>query len=133
MWEYALKKPHNKGTNIGKWLVFVDYSERNEIWHNIVPSLKTGTLSKYAIQAKIALKVSFNKHENKHMFVICIYLPDSNNIEDIKNTMKEIRKIKKNGTFFYKTNEQTRKGIYSGNKQKPYIYISYNDKHFNKA
>lgn len=46
MWEYALKKPHNKGTNIGKWLVFVDYSERNEIWHNIVSSLKTGTLLK---------------------------------------------------------------------------------------
>lgn len=133
MWEYALKNPHNKGINIGKWLLFVETNKRNEIWHNIVSSLKTGPLSRYAIQAKIALKSSFNKYENKYMFVICVYLPDSNNIEDVQNTMKEIRKIKQNGTFFYKTNEQTRKGIYSGNKQKPYIYISYNYNHFNKA
>lgn len=133
MWEYALKNPHNKGINIGKWLLFVETNKRNEIWHNIVSSLKTGPLSRYAIQAKIALKSSFNKYENRYMFVICVYLPDSNNIEDVQNTMKEIRKIKQNGTFFYKTNEQTRKGIYSGNKQKPYIYISYNYNHFNKA
>lgn len=133
MWEYALKKPHNKGTNIGKWLIFVDINERNEVWHNIASSLKAGSLSKYAIQAKIALKASFNKQKKKYMFVICIYLPESNNVDDVNNTLKEIRKIKPDGTFFYKTNEQTNKRIYSGGKYKPYIYISYNKNHFDKA
>lgn len=51
MWEYALKNPHSKGENIGKWLVFVDTNERNDVWYNIVYSLKTGPLSKYAILA----------------------------------------------------------------------------------
>ncbi len=69
MWKYAFKKLHNKGNNVGKWLVFVDTNERNEVWHNIVSSLKSGSLSKYAIQAKIALKASFNKQEKKYILV----------------------------------------------------------------
>ena len=114
------KNPHPKANidKIGKWMLFIPENEIHEIWNKVCDGVK----SKNLWEAKVCPKVHLKKNE----YAIMIYTPDYKDLDDVKRTLKYITKnilnLKK--TIYYKTDDQTRRHIYSGDKERSWIYSS---------
>lgn len=103
-------------TRSGKWLLFVDKTEIDQMWEKVKFATEEGRLG-------ASSKVSTAK-ENPHAAtsktgVICVYTYDSEDREDVFKVRAELKQIGVNHKIPYKTDSDTRTGKYqvSGHKQ----------------
>ncbi len=104
---------------IGKWMLFPNDKEVNNIWNKIKKNIQNGKLWHS--------KVSTNNKNKSNSYAIMIYTKDYTDINDVVNVLKILKDeaiIKQSQIIRYKTDEQTRMGIYFGGRQKPWIYSS---------
>lgn len=103
----------------GKWMLFLPKGKVNAVWDKIKAAITNGDLWRS--------KVSTTSPGSNEPHAIMIYTKDYTDLNDVIGVLNflESSGIKPPQTFInYKTNQQTRAGIYSGGKQKPWIYAS---------
>ena len=103
---------------VGKWMLFLSQNSVNVIWDKIKAAVANGDLW--------SSKVSTTNSE-KSSYAIMVYTKDYTDKSDVIHVLNylETSGIKPpRVTIKYKTDEQTRAGIYSGSRQKPWIYSS---------
>jgi hypothetical protein len=121
-WLYAINNKYPDDTinreKIGKWMLFIHQKHINTAWEKIKIGVATGALW----QVKVSTK---NPDNPRH--AIMVYTKDFEDLEDVTRvlTYLEAANIKpRHISIYYKTNQQTRAGIYSGGKKRPWIYDS---------
>jgi hypothetical protein len=100
--------------NGGKWLIFVSSSEVDALWDTIRRATEDGQLGGYA-KVSTALQ---NPNANSPDKVICVYTYDCTDETDVKRIREELRHLGITSEIRYKTDQETKAGIYSkrGNK-----------------
>lgn len=121
-WLYASNNKYKESEvddkKIGKWMVFTNTHKVNHVWNKIKDGISRGDLW----QAKVSTKKSYHAP-----YAIMIYTKDYNDLADVIRVLDYLEQsaIKpKNRNIRYKTDQQTRAGIYSGGKKQPWIYSS---------
>ncbi len=100
-----------KGSLVGKWLIFEDRRYIDEVWSRIATAVEQGRLG-------IAAKVSTLK-QGKQEHVICVYtynFLDRDDVRRIRNIIRELGIIQR---IYYKPDHYTRAGIYFGTTEMP--------------
>lgn len=121
-WIYAIQieNPYKEldRNKIGKWMLYIPENHIHDIWYKICEGVKSKNIW--------AAKVNPKSHLRNETYVIIIY---TYNFEDRKDVRRVLDYLLKNNltlgkTIYYKTDQQTRQGIYAGNKERPWIYNS---------
>jgi len=110
-WIYAVRKrgKYPKATSrSGKWLIFVDPENVDEVWAKIKKAVEEGKLGDSAkvLTAKSPLVGKSKAH------VICVYTYDWTDENDVKRIREELRKLGITNKISYKADEDTLKGKY---------------------
>lgn len=103
---------------VGKWLLFLSEDEIDDAWDKIKIGVRNGDLW--------SAKTSASYHGDPS-YVVKIYTKDYNDLDDVIRVLDylENSEIKPSDTkIYYKTEEQTRAGIYHGDSTRPWIYSS---------
>jgi len=101
-------------TNIlsGKWLIFVQRDETDQLWKKI---------EKLANKGKIwSAKISTSRHPlaSKGTHVICVYTKDYTDNSEVMKVRESLKRIGIENELFYKPDIYTLLGIYSDNKKR---------------
>ena len=109
------KYPKSKGKS-GKWLVFVDVNNIDEVWQQIKNATENGKLGG---SAKVATAKQNPNATNLDTKVICVYTYDWTDEQDVRRVREELRTLGILKKIPYKTDEDTIIGKYSvkGNKR----------------
>ena len=104
----------------GKWMVFLSSSQADALWPVVKNAIKSGCLASIATAAKISLPnpSKLNSH------VLIIYTFDYNDKKTVADCLSAIRRLGILVKLYYKTDDQTHSGIYSGGKETPWLYNS---------
>ena len=103
-WIWAYQLVRVKSIHSGKWLLFPDKKNVDEVWEKVKILLAANRLGNGA-------KVSKGKPANEH--VVCIYNKDFENVQDVFRVLVTIRRNRLQDTFInYKTDEATLEGVY---------------------
>ena len=111
-WIYATRKkvaypkPNRRS---GKWLVFVDVKDIDEVWSKIKRATEVGYLGH---ESKVSTAKPNPYASNSNKKVICVYTYDWTDEKDVKRIREELRKIGIKSKIPYKTDEDTSKGKY---------------------
>lgn len=92
----------------GKWLIFVDPEDVDEVWAKIKRAVEEGRLGDSA-------KVSTGKpnpHATSRQRVICVYTYDWTDEKDVKRIREELRKLGITSKIPYKADQDTIEGKY---------------------
>lgn len=119
-WLYAQNNKYDEShyEKVGKWMLFLPKASVNEIWNKIKAAITTGDLW----HAKVS-----TTNPEKASYAIMIYTKDHTDLNDVISVLDflEVSGIKSTHTIIkYKTDEQTRAGVYSYFGQKASIYSS---------
>ncbi|KAF2894933.1 hypothetical protein ILUMI_11241 [Ignelater luminosus] len=115
-WLYASneKYPYEEVNfeKVGKWMIFPPEEKIDSIWNKIKESIKDGSLW--------SCKVSTSN------YAIMIYTKDYTDIDDVIKVLQYLEStgLKSNRVIHYKTDQQTRSGIYAGRGRRASIYSS---------
>ncbi len=112
-WIYAMRKKgkYPKSTpRSGKWLIFVDPENVNEVWAKIKDAVEEGKLGDSAKVATSKPNPLAGKSDAK---VICVYTYDWTDEKDVKRVREELRKFGITNKIPYKADEDTIKGKYA--------------------
>ena len=101
--EYPEPTPRN-----GKWLVFVNEKDVDEVWAKIKKATEDGKLGS---SAKVATAKPSPLGESGKK-VICVYTYDWTDEKDAKRVRKELRKLGITNKIPYKSDEDTLSGKY---------------------
>ena len=93
----------------GKWLVFVDKKDVDEVWEKIKKAVEEGKLGS---GAKVATAKPNPLATNPNKRVICVYTYDYTDEQDVRRVREELRHLGINGRIPYKTDEDTLSGKY---------------------
>jgi len=93
----------------GKWLVFVDRRDVDEVWQKIYVALVAGKLGDSA-KVSTARPNPNSTDPNKH--VICVYTYDSEDRKDVMRVRASLRELGFDGPIAYKTDLATDDGQY---------------------
>lgn len=122
-WLWAQNNKYNEedvnDAKVGKWMLFLSKGQVNAVWDKIKEAITNGDLWHS--------KVSTTSPDSNESHAIMIYTKDYTDLNDVIDVLNflESSGIKPPGaTIRYKTDQQTSAGIYSGGKQKPWIYAS---------
>lgn len=104
-------------SKIGKWMIFPSKTQVDKLWEKVKEGVRVGDLW----DAKVStVKPSPGAH------VIIIYTKNYEDVQDVrvldyleKAKMKDVNRV-----IYYKTDNQTYAGVYSGGKQRASIYAS---------
>lgn len=111
-WVYA-KRGEGKYPKLtlrsGKWLVFVDKKDVDEVWAKIKKAVEEGKLGN---DAKVATAKPNRLATNPNKRVICVYTYDYTDEQDIRRVREELRHLGINSRIPYKTDEDTLSGKY---------------------
>jgi activator of 2-hydroxyglutaryl-CoA dehydratase len=103
-----VKKSESK---TGKWLIFVNRKNIDEVWQKIKSATEEGILG---IEAKVSTATpkpeDIGYDNDTH--VICVYTYDWTDEKDVKRVREELRKLGITNRIPYKTDEDTGKGKY---------------------
>lgn len=120
-WLYASNNKYPEGSvnydKVGKWMLFIKPQWVNQAWGKIKSGIAKGELWD--------AKVTTNNPGRRH--AIMIYTKDYTDLEDVirvLNYLERTRLKPNNINIRYKADWQTRAGIYSGGKEKPWLYAS---------
>lgn len=123
-WLYASNNKYDDEAldceKIGKWMLFPTKDQVNATWDKIKEAIMNGDLW----ESKVSTTSSKSGYQNH---AIMIYTKDHTDLNDVINVLDflESSGIKpSHQTIRYKTDQQTRDGVYSGGGQKPWIYAS---------
>lgn len=111
-WIYAIRKKgkYQKPTpRSGKWLIFVDPENVDEVWEKIKKAVEEGKLGESAKVATAKPKPLAGKSGAK---VICVYTYDWTDEKDVKKIREELRKLGITNKIPYKADEDTLSGKY---------------------
>lgn len=100
---YPLPTPRN-----GKWLVFVNERDVDEVWAKIKKATEEGKLGSSAKAA--TAKPSPLGEPSKKGKLICIYTYDWKDEKDVKRVREELRKLGITNKIPYKSDEDTLSG-----------------------
>jgi len=106
-WIYAMRKKgkYPKATRrSGKWLIFVDPKNVDEVWANIKKATEEGKLGNSAKVATSKPNPLAGKSEAK---VICVYTYDWTDERDARRVREELRKLGITNKIPYKADEDT--------------------------
>jgi hypothetical protein len=111
-WRYAFNHNNNKQrtSNSGKWLIFVSRNEVDKAWEIIERETMLGNLG-------TSSKVS-TRSDKYPQHVICVYTYDYMDKGDVMRVREHLRKLGFIRKMPYKTDNDTRNGIYSHNGHK---------------
>lgn len=105
----------------GKWLIFVNKENIDEVWEKIKSATEQGILG---IETKVSTAkpkpADIGYEKDKHVIhVICVYTYDWTDEKDVKRVREELRKLDITNKIPYKADEDTIKGKYAvrGNKK----------------
>lgn len=111
-WIYADRKygeyPKPTGKS-GKWLIFVDQKEVNEVWAKVKKATEEG---KFGGSSKVATAKPNPNAKDPSKKVICVYTFDWTDEKDVKRVREELRKIGITSKIPYKSDEDTLAGKY---------------------
>lgn len=119
-WLYAQNKIDNYKKAIsdlsGKWLVFVNKDQVDQIWRSIKEATELGKLGD---SSKVATDRSNPNAKNTNQKVICVYTYDWTDEEDVKRIREELRNLGITLKIPYKADKNTLEGKYAnrGNKR----------------
>jgi len=111
-WIYAMRKmgKYPKSTpRSGKWLIFVDPENVNEVWAKIKDAVEEGKLGNSAKVSTAKPNPLAGKSDAK---VICVYTYDWTDEKDVKRIREELRKLGITNKIPYKADEDTLSGKY---------------------
>jgi hypothetical protein len=113
--DYWLFAKRSKGTyprsnmKSGKWLVFADIKEIDDIWAKIKTATENGLLGG---SSKVSTAKPNPNAVNKNKKVVCVYTYDYTDKDDVMRIREEMRKIGILSKIPYKTDKATLKGEY---------------------
>jgi len=111
-WIYAEREkgryPESSGRS-GKWLVFVDVKNIDDVWAKIKRATEEGRLGG---SAKVATAKPNPNATNPDTKVICVYTYDWTDEEDLRRVREELRKLGITNKIPYKADEDTLSGKY---------------------
>ncbi len=111
-WIYAERKrgKYPKATpRSGKWLIFVDPENVDEVWAKIKKAVEEGKLGD---SAKVSTAKPNPLAGKSKAHVICVYTYDWTDEKDVKRIREELRKLGITNKIPYKADEDTLKGKY---------------------
>lgn len=111
-WIYAIRKKgkYPKPTpRSGKWLIFVDPKNVDEVWLKIKKAVEEGKLGGSAKVATAKPNPLAGRSDAK---VICVYTYDWTDEKDVKRIRDELRQIGITNKIPYKADEDTLRGKY---------------------
>jgi hypothetical protein len=111
-WLYAMREKgeYNKGTDrSGKWLVFVDAKNIDEVWAKVKKATEEGRLGD---SAKVATAKRNPNAGNSDAKVICVYTYDWADEKDVRRVREELRKLGVTNKIPYKADQDTLAGKY---------------------
>lgn len=121
-WLYASNNKYARSEidpdKIGKWMLFYPADQINAIWEKVKIGVREGDLW----NAKVSVfKIRGKTH------AIMIYTKDYSDMPDVIGVLAYLEKTglkPKKNKIRYKTDAQTRAGIYAGGRERPWIYCS---------
>jgi hypothetical protein len=93
----------------GKWLIFVDPEDVDEIWSNVKEAIEEGRLGS---SAKVSTAKPNRLAGESKQKVICVYTYDWMDEVDVRKIREELRKIGITNKIPYKADEDTLSGKY---------------------
>ncbi len=111
-WIYAMRKKGNypKSTQrSGKWLIFVDPKNVDEVWAKIKEATEAGKLGDCA---KVATAKPNQLSGKSKARVICVYTYDWTDERDVRRVREELRNLGIKNKISYKADEDTFNGKY---------------------
>ena len=105
----------------GKWMIFPSIKSVDALWKQVKRYVEQGKLGFAAKVSTLTQYLTLSGYKN---FLICIYTRDWRDKTDVGKALKTIREIGVKGTLYYKSDEQTRQGIYAGGPKKASLYSS---------
>jgi hypothetical protein len=120
-WVYAARKKgeYPKPTpKSGKWLIFVDIKEVDEVWAKVKEATEEGKLGSYT---KVSTAKPNPLATDPYKMVICVYTYDWTDVEDVRRIREELRKLGITKKIPYKADKDTLAGKY---RTKGYARIS---------
>ena len=111
-WIYAIRKKgkYPKATpRSGKWLIFVDPENVDEVWAKIKKAVEEGKLGD---SAKVSTAKPNPLAGKSRAHVICVYTYDWTDENDVKRIREELRNLGITNKIPYKADEDTLKGKY---------------------
>lgn len=112
-WIYAIRKKggeYSKATpRSGKWLIFADPENVNDVWGKIKKAVEEGKLGD---SAKVSTAKPNPLAGKSRAHVICVYTYDWMDAKDVKRIREELRKLGITHKIPYKADEDTLKGKY---------------------
>jgi hypothetical protein len=111
-WIYAIRKKgkYPKPTRrSGKWLIFVDPKNVDEVWAKIKKATEEGKLGD---RAKVATAMPHPLVWDTKTKVICVYTYDWKDERDVRRIREELRKLGITNKIPYKADEDTLSGKY---------------------
>lgn len=106
-WLYARRKDNeypNDSEFSGKWLIFVDYDNVNEVWKKIKKATEEGALGNVS---KVSTSRKRKYHESNNQKVICVYTYNYKDESDILSIRKVLFDLGIIQEIPYKSNNQT--------------------------
>jgi hypothetical protein len=97
----------------GKWLLFVDRENVDEVWKKISQAVRTGGLGPSA-KVSTARANPLSRKPDKH--VIYVYTLDAEDENDVHRVRDHLRQLGFQAPIAYKTNKATLEGEYSQRK-----------------
>ena len=120
-WLWATRARGSANETTGKWMIFTSAADVDRAWLLIVAAVrKGGSLNGLAVQAKVS--TAKNRSGNTH--VTCVYTDDFNDIQTVAKCLYELRRLGFGQRLFYKSDQQTLAGVYSGGESRPWLYAS---------
>ena len=108
---HEVRPSHRWTRSSGKWLIFVPPEQVDETWERIRMATEAGQLG-LAAKASTARP---NPHARSRDRVIVVYTYDGSDLQDRTRVRRALRQMGFTEPLCYKTDEATRKGIYSPN------------------
>jgi hypothetical protein len=101
--------PHD--TNLGgKWLLYVDRANVDEVWEKILTALHEGRLGP---SAKVSTAADNPLSHRKDKHVICVFTVNADDEADVRRVRSELRELGFIARISYKTNSATRNREYA--------------------
>jgi hypothetical protein len=111
-WLYAKRKKgkyHIHTENGGKWLIFVDVRNIDEVWEKIKIATENGLLGE---ESKVATAKENPNANDSNKKVICVYTYDYMDKEDVMRIREALRNIGIKNKIPYKIDNATIEGKY---------------------
>lgn len=93
----------------GKWLIFVDVKDVDEVWDKVRNATVEGSLGS---GSKVATAKSNPNAIDPNKRVICVYTYDSADFKDVKRIREELRRLGITNRIPYKEDSKTLSGKY---------------------